>query len=248
MTGILLTRGAIAAGVDTLRRQVAEADDTLGSCIALAGLDMLHAILCCAEDLADEAADVAWAEPEPEEEPPAAPEEADPPPADPAEGTAGTPDPRSAADAPEANTLPIWTEPRLAILRRDYLTAPSLVALHSALNALPGPPIASWNSMAKKASTLGLAKRAPLGRHHAEAPAPDTRTEEEREAEALVRADPTTWHGRAIAEEYGWPIPQAAAFVQRIRAAMAAEAEVAALRRALGLHASATATSARSMT
>ena len=51
----------------------------------------------------------------------------------------------------------------------------------------------------------------------------DQRTEDEREAEALVRADPKSWHGRAIAEEFGWKVEEGAAFVTRIRAKIEGE-------------------------
>jgi hypothetical protein len=58
-------------------------------------------------------------------------------------------------------------------------------------------------------------------------PSDDILAEEEREAEALIRADPAKWHGRALAEYFGWTKKDAAAFAARIRDAMAQEAAAA---------------------
>lgn len=52
-----------------------------------------------------------------------------------------------------------WTDERLALLRRLFPTLMHLDAIHAALNALPGQPIASPGSTKVKASNLGLHRR-----------------------------------------------------------------------------------------
>ena len=54
-----------------------------------------------------------------------------------------------------------WTEARLALLHADYATAPTLPELLTRINALPGNPIASTESMRRKAETLGLRRANP---------------------------------------------------------------------------------------
>lgn len=241
MSTIILTRGALAAGVDALRRQVAQLDDPIGACVAQAGLDVLHAMLCCAEEVewsAAEAEDVAAEaeeehlveETEAEDEQPVEEGEADSP------DDAGLEEPWGAPPAPVPPPGAVWSAERLAMLRRDYAFR-TKKALHTALNALPGPPIASWGSMAKKASALGITRPrdaredGPAGAQPVAPPATTlpkledfAATEEDlREAEGLVRQSPDQWHGRALAREYGWPIAFAGAFAERVRGAVAQE-------------------------
>lgn len=143
------------------------------------------------------------------------------------------------------------TEEREELFRRlwaDPTKSPRDVL--QAMNALPGEPYTATQSMYSLAAKLGLptertaiepppkatAPAAPATFPPAhfrppvvvKDPPPEVLDEDEREAEALIRANPDRWHGRAIAEEYGWDIPRAAAFVQRVRAAMAAETKGAA--------------------
>lgn len=55
----------------------------------------------------------------------------------------------------------------------------------------------------------------------------DSATEDEEEAEALFRAAPEKWPGRALADYFGWSIKDAAAFAARMRQRMAEEAAAA---------------------
>lgn len=60
----------------------------------------------------------------------------------------------------------------------------------------------------------------------------DQRALDEAEAEKLIRDDSSRWHGRALAEEYGWPLDEAGNFAARIRAKIATERRDAALKAA----------------
>jgi hypothetical protein len=51
-----------------------------------------------------------------------------------------------------------WTEARLAMLRAEFATAETTHGLLERINALPGSPIASVESMRHKASSLGLSR------------------------------------------------------------------------------------------
>jgi hypothetical protein len=51
-----------------------------------------------------------------------------------------------------------WTEARLAMLRAEFATADSTECLLERINALPGNPIASVESMRHKASSLGMTR------------------------------------------------------------------------------------------
>ena len=55
-----------------------------------------------------------------------------------------------------AGGLGDWTDDRLALLRAEYATAASAEALLARINALPGNPIASTESMRHRARTLGI--------------------------------------------------------------------------------------------
>lgn len=59
----------------------------------------------------------------------------------------------------EPKPSPIWTEERLALLRRLWPTTMHLDAIHAALNALPGEPISSAGGVKVKASKLELHRR-----------------------------------------------------------------------------------------
>jgi hypothetical protein len=59
----------------------------------------------------------------------------------------------------EPKPSPIWTEERLALLRRLWPTTMHLDAIHAALNALPGEPISSPGGVKVKASKLELHRR-----------------------------------------------------------------------------------------
>lgn len=61
--------------------------------------------------------------------------------------------------ASEPKPSPIWTEERLALLRRLWPTTMHLDAIHAALNALPGEPISSPGGVKVKASKLELHRR-----------------------------------------------------------------------------------------
>lgn len=314
MTGILLTSTALAAGVAALRQEAADAEPAMGQEIACAGLKMLHALLCCAEDVTLEPA-------------PADAEATD----DAADAAADDADDAAAEDAQDGADNPgsrarIWTAPRVAWAREHYADSTDNDQVLATLNAMPGDPIDSMMAVYLKASKLGIKRKSGLSRvtvwteernavlmrgypagvrlkdlleecsalpgarisgnqavkmqarklglqrpempeeeFEAEAPpaseeaapdasaeaeakpalasfppahfrapvavanpSPEVAAQDEREAEGLIRANPDRWHGRAIAEEYGWPIEQAAAFVRRVRAAMAAERKGAA--------------------
>lgn len=121
----------------------------------------------------------------------------------------------------EATFRRLWMDPTVTV--RQVLDA---------VNALPGETYATPQSMYSLAVRLDLpAERRAVVAVEARPAAPppaDGQAEDEREAAALVRGNPERWHGRAIAEEYGWDIQRAAAFVQRVRAGMAAERKGAA--------------------
>lgn len=143
MTGILLTRTALAAGVDTLRTEIAEADDTISPAIARAGLAMLHTLLSRADDVTvtqeAEAAAAAEEDAEVEAEADAAPED------------------HASAEPPAARAT-VWTAARVAWLREHYATSSDNDAMLAALNALPGPPIRSLVAVYKQTSILRLAR------------------------------------------------------------------------------------------
>ncbi|WP_191085653.1 hypothetical protein [Roseococcus microcysteis] len=83
-------------------------------------------------------------------------------------GPAITPDmseaERTAARAEQMRLLAVasgaadWTPERLALLRAEYATAPTLEDLRGRINAMPGNPIASVDSMSYKARVLGLVR------------------------------------------------------------------------------------------
>lgn len=76
---------------------------------------------------------------------------------------APAPEPARAAGGtvPAASAFPAkWTPERLALFEREGPTAPSWQGMLDRLNALPGPPIASVESLREKACRIGL-RRTP---------------------------------------------------------------------------------------
>jgi hypothetical protein len=146
----------------------------------------------------------------------------------------------AAAAAPEAYMGTLSAEQEAMFRRLWADRTHSVSAILKALNGMPGQRWSASTSMYGLATRLGLpttralmpeaaqtAFPPPHFRPPAAAASAEVQAEDEREAEALVRANPDIWHGRALAEEYGWQIRDAAAFVARIRDDMAQEAAAA---------------------
>ena len=232
-----------------------------GAPAAMAGLAALHAMLCCAEEEAPvyaeeeraaeeelvELASEAEAEAEAEAKPEDPPDEPDAP--EPQAPDAAWTDAARAASAaeppprrPRGQRASTWTPERIAWMEAHYANMRDNTATLAALRELPGAAIADIQAVYLKASKMGL-RRIAAPQPAAQRPvsttlqrgastAMDQRAQDEAEAEKLIRDDATRWHGRAIHEEFGWPLDEAGNFAARIRAKIAAERRDAAIKAA----------------
>ena len=115
-----------------------------------------------------------------------------------------------------------WTTEREAMLRRDYPGTKPLAGVFAALNALPGPPVASIGAVAAQAKKMGLQRRErlPIGSAIAPpttTPIPPMTTEDQ--AEALERLRKGIDKGaRDVMEYFGCSHSEAMQVVERHRA------------------------------
>lgn len=175
------------------------------------------------------------AEPPPAPLPPATPAAAEPPARSEIRTKSAPETQRLIAEAKAQNTAPPplprekLTKEREALFRQLWPDARvSVAAILQRINALPGPGYAAGTSMYSLAIRLGLdPKRGGTPEAAPKREQVSPLEEDEREAEAMIRADPERRGARWVAEEYGWPLDRAQRLVAQVRKAMADEAAAA---------------------
>lgn len=140
-------------------------------------------------------------------------------PAQPAEAPPSA-EPEPSAEPPAGAVALVWTPERIARLDQGYAAGEQRSVTFAAVNALPGTPCASINSMHMKASSLGFTKRAPAPAAASSALLTSAQEDEERAAaRAMILDDKGALD---LVREFGWDLTEAQAFAKAVRAAQKA--------------------------
>nr|WP_314074614.1 hypothetical protein [uncultured Roseococcus sp.] len=139
---------------------------------------------------------------------------------EPAEPPPPPAEPEPFVQAPASTPPSVWTPERIARLDQGYAAGEQRSVTFAAVNALPGTPCASINSMHMKASSLGFTKRAlaPAAASSALL-APAQEDEERATARAMILDDKGALD---LVREFGWELTEAQAFAKAVRAAQKA--------------------------